>query len=82
MHLATSNKHHLVPKSRGGRETQYLHRVCHRKLHATFSEKSLAREFNTVVALLANPEIAAFVEWIRTKPIDFYSPSRRARNRT
>ncbi|CAN5348858.1 hypothetical protein BH10PSE17_BH10PSE17_25850 [soil metagenome] len=81
MHLATSNRHHLVPRSRGGRDTQYLHRICHAKLHATFTEKALAREFNSVEALLTNPEIAAFVEWVRTKPIDFVSTSRKSRQR-
>jgi hypothetical protein len=24
--------HHLVPKSRGGTETVWLHRICHRQI--------------------------------------------------
>ena len=35
--------HHLVPKSKGGRETQYLHRVCHRQIHALLTETELAK---------------------------------------
>lgn len=81
MYLASANKHHLVPRSRGGRETQYLHRICHAKLHATFTEKALARDFNSVEALLAHPEISAFVEWVRSKPIDFMISTRKSRQR-
>ena len=39
--------HHLVPKSKGGKTTQYLHRICHRQIHALFSETKLAKELNT-----------------------------------
>lgn len=76
--------HHLVPKSKGGRETQYLHRVCHRQIHALLTEAELARTYNHVEALLAHPEIARFVAWIKTKPDSFYERTRksqRLRNR-
>ena len=64
--------HHLVPKSKGGRETEYLHRICHRQIHALLTETELARRYNTVEDLLAHPGIASFVNWVRTKPDDFY----------
>src|SRR4051794_2967263 len=38
-----------------------MHRICHRKIHATFSEKELAREFHTWQALREHPVIADFV---------------------
>ena len=38
--------HHLVPKSKGGKTTQYLHRICHRQIHALFTETELAIELN------------------------------------
>lgn len=60
--------HHLVPKSKGGRETQYLHRVCHRQIHALLTETELAKTYNHVAALLAHPGIARFVAWVKTKP--------------
>jgi 5-methylcytosine-specific restriction endonuclease McrA len=69
---AQKDAHHLVPKSQGGRHTQYLHRICHRQIHALLSEKELARHYNTVEALLALPEIASFVEWVRSKPPEFH----------
>lgn len=60
--------HHLVPRSRGGRATEYLHRICHRQIHALLSETELARHYHTVDALLAHPDIASFVAWVRDKP--------------
>lgn len=45
-----------------------LCRPCHKTIHATLTEKELERDYPTRETLLANPEIAAFVEWIRDKP--------------
>ena len=73
--------HHLVPKMKGGRVTVALHRICHRQVHALFSETELAREFCTAEKLLANPEIQKFVQWVRTKPDDFFERTRRAGRR-
>ena len=70
--------HHLVPKSKGGRHTEYLHRICHRQIHALFSETELARQFNSVDALLAHPDIALFVAWVKNKPDDFMERTRKS----
>ena len=35
----SADEHHLVPRSQGGRDKTLVHRVCHRKIHATFSAK-------------------------------------------
>jgi len=64
--------HHLIPKSRGGRETVGLHPICHRKIHALFNEKELARSFATIEALRQQEEIKRFVAWLKGKPADFY----------
>ena len=63
--------HHLVPKSKGGRATQFLHRICHRQIHALLSENELAKHFNTAEALRAHPEMQKFIAWIKTKPDHF-----------
>ena len=67
----SADRHHLVPRCKGGRETEYLHLVCHRKLHSTFTEKQLAEEFNTVEALLGHEQIARFVEWVKKRPPEY-----------
>lgn len=64
--------HHLVPKSKGGKTTQYLHRICHRQIHALFSETRLAKQLNTAEAIKAEPEIQKFIDWVKSKPDDFY----------
>jgi recombinational DNA repair protein (RecF pathway) len=70
--------HHLVPKSQGGRQTAVLHRICHRQLHALFSEKELAQRYSTVDALLAHDAVRSFVDWVRSKPNAFYERTRRS----
>ena len=76
--------HHLVLKSKGGRHTEYLHRVCHRQIHALLTETELARQYATIKALQQHPELRAFVLWVKTKPEDFFARTRkssRLRNR-
>ena len=70
--------HHLVPKSKGGRHTEYLHRICHRQIHALLTETELARQFNSVEALLTHPDVALFVAWVKTKPDDFMERTRKS----
>lgn len=64
-------QHHLVPKSKGGKLTVALHRVCHRQIHALFSDGELAKKFSTIDALLEDPAIEKFVSWVKTKPPGF-----------
>lgn len=78
------DEHHLVPKSRGGKtldNTALIHRICHRKIHATFSERELATGFNTWAALQAHAEIATFITWLANKPPTFYDNSRKPARR-
>lgn len=67
----SSDKHHLIPKSQGGKEVILLHRVCHQKIHSLFSEKELAKKYNTIPLLLSHEGIKNFVKWVQKKPIDF-----------
>ena len=81
---AQRDQHHLVPKSKGGRRTEFLHRICHRQVHALLTETELARQYATVDALLGHPELQVFVAWVKTKPVDFFvrtSKSARVRRR-
>lgn len=78
---ASSDEHHLVPRSEGGKAKFLIHRICHRKIHATFSERELAQDFNTWQALQAHPEIAAFIRWVANKPPAYYDNSRKPARR-
>lgn len=64
--------HHLVPKLKGGDETVALHRICHRTIHARFTESELARTYNTAEALRAHDDIARFIAWVKKKPPEFH----------
>lgn len=76
--LGQRDAHHLVPKSKGGKHTEYLHRICQRQIHALFTESELAKQFNSVEALLAHPDIAMFVSWVKSKPDDFMERTRKS----
>lgn len=75
---AQKDAHHLVPKSKGGRVTQYLHRVCHKQIHALLTEAELATQYNSIDALLKEPRVASFVAWVKTKPNNFYERVRKS----
>jgi hypothetical protein len=71
--------HHLVPKSKGGRVTVCLHHVCHRQIHAIFSDTQLAKKFSTIDALLEDPAVQKFVTWVKSKPPGFSDSARESR---
>jgi hypothetical protein len=73
------NEHHLVPRSRKGRETVRLHRVCHAAIHAALSEKELERHYHTIDRLREHPELRRFIAWVQTKPPEFWVRTRRRR---
>lgn len=72
-------QHHPVPKSKKGRETVSVHPICHRAIHANFSNAELARIGENRAALLQNEALAKFVEWVKDKPPDFHAPTRKRR---
>jgi len=71
--------HHLVPKSKGGKQTVMLHRVCHDQIHAIFTDAQLAKKFSTIDAILEDEAVQKFVTWIKTKPPGFADSARDAR---
>ena len=76
---ALRDAHHLIPKSRGGVATILVHRACHKQIHALFTETELAHSFASPQALLAHPEMAKFILWVKNKPSDFNPPAKRSR---
>lgn len=71
----TIDEHHLVPKSKGGKDKYKCHRVCHRKIHATLTEKELAQKYHTWDSLKQHPNIQTFIKWVAKKPPEFYDGS-------
>ena len=68
--------HHPVPKQKGGRRVVALHPICHRTLHAHFTNAELARIGEDRAVLAADDAIVKFLSWISGKPADFHAPTR------
>jgi hypothetical protein len=75
------DQHHPVPKSRGGRETVTLHKICHRAIHAMLSERELAGEFADFDKLRTHPTLAQFVAWVGKRPPEYYDRTRWSKER-
>jgi 5-methylcytosine-specific restriction enzyme A len=75
--------HHLVPRARGGRfgPRANLCPTCHRQVHALFSETTLAQELYSIDLLRANPQVAAYLKWVRKQQGGALFRVRRANNR-
>ena len=71
--------HHPFPKSRGGRETVPVHPICHRAIHAQFTNMELAGMAESGEMLTAAPDMQRFLAWIANKPPDFHAPTRSRR---
>ena len=80
---AKSSRHHLIPKLKGGlnQGTVRLHQICHSAIHARFSETELATRLADVESLRSDPEMAAFIRWVKDKPPSFHAPTRMTRER-
>ena len=63
--------HHPVPKSRGGRDMVPMHPICQQTLIANFTNSELQRHGMDVEALLLNPNVRKFVDWVAKKDPDF-----------
>jgi hypothetical protein len=58
-----------------------LHKQCHSKIHATFSEGELLKHYHTIDRLLEHEEIQKFVKWIQKYPPEFYSKNKQTNER-
>lgn len=68
---ATIVWHHPVPKSRGGRDVVPMHPICQQTLITNFTNSELQRHGLDVEALLLNPTVRKFVDWVANKDPDF-----------
>jgi hypothetical protein len=74
-------RHHLYPQKYGRKKGHKahakeflvvsLHKICHRMIHALFSEKCLAEHINMIEALRTHPRMQSFLVFIEDKPPSF-----------
>ncbi|SFL90674.1 hypothetical protein SAMN03159341_111179 [Paenibacillus sp. 1_12] len=62
--------HHLTPKEYGGSfmPTAELCIVCHKQIHALFTNAELAASLHTLEALQADEQMSRFLRWVRKQP--------------
>ncbi len=78
----TLTTHHLIPRQQTKRKKQEtgptieICSPCHRQIHAQFTNKELAAEFNSIAKLKANKSMQKFLAWIRKQ-----DPARHVRTR-
>ncbi|MDB5248317.1 MAG: endonuclease [Segetibacter sp.] len=77
------NKHHLLPISKGGKNTPtvLLHKICHDKIHAVFTELELKRNYNTIEKLQEYEDIGRFIKWLGNKEPEYYDKSVKMKQR-
>jgi hypothetical protein len=78
-----ANLHHLLPLSQGGAgtETVLLHLICHNKIHSLFTEKELAKSFNSIPKLLANEDIRKFINFVGKQPPGYFDRNQKAKRK-
>lgn len=77
----STDLHHPVPRSLGGRNVVLMHRICHQKIHSVFTEAELATTYHDWAVLRRHPAIATFIRWIKRKPPEYYDRTRYTRER-
>lgn len=65
--FSSIDRHHFVPKCKGGRETELIHVICHRKIHSLFTEAECAKEYSDPSLVKNHPEIKKFIHWVSKK---------------
>ncbi len=81
MLLHNLTKHHLTPKSCGGRMTEKICRTCHRQIHALLTNKELEKKLNSVEDLKENEEIQKYLGWVKNKNPDQYFRGKKSEER-
>lgn len=76
-----SDEHHLIPKSKKGKDKVLIHRMCHNKIHSIWSEKELADYYHTFERIRSHPEMEKYIKWFSKKPIDFYVKTKDSKDR-
>ena len=68
--------HHPVPKAKKGRATVPVHPICHKAIHANFTNAQLGRIGDDRERIAEHEAVARFLDWIAEKPPDFHAPTR------
>ncbi len=76
-----TKRHHLIPKSKGGKVMVPTCYDCEDFIHRNFTHTQLRDDFNTVAKMQANEAYQTFVTWLLKQQPGASFSSRRNRNR-
>lgn len=62
------SKHHILPKSQGGKETVLICGECHKQIHMTLTNKQIKKSFASIESLKEHEEIAKWIVWRQKHP--------------
>ena len=62
--LMKISEHHLIPKSKGGKETITICLDCHNSIHSFFTNKELEDKYNTIKKLLSYERFSKHIRWL------------------
>lgn len=85
----TIDWHHLVPKTHSNRNKRVhekdnlvlIHKVCHSKIHHTFTETELLNYYNSIDRLVEHEEMQKFIKWVSKKDPEFMDKNKDTKNR-
>lgn len=75
------NKHHFIPKARGGKESHYCHRLCHNKIHSLWTVKELESAYADAQTIREDARMQEFIRWVANKPLTFYTSTASAKTK-
>ena len=63
-----TSKHHIVPKSKKGKDIVLICDSCHKQIHSIFTNDELAKQFFTIEKLKQNENVQKWIKWRKTHP--------------
>ncbi|WFD11518.1 HNH endonuclease [Tepidibacter hydrothermalis] len=65
-----TTQHHLTPREEGGKfmPTANLCIICHKQIHALYTNKELAQRLYTIQLLKNDEKVSKYLKWIKKQP--------------
>lgn len=77
----STREHHIIPKSKGGKETVSSCETCESFIHKTWSHNELRDTYNNVKTILNNEKFQKFLKWRRKQSPEIVFKSNIGQNR-
>ena len=65
---APTREHHVIPRTKGGKETVSACETCENYIHKTWTHNQLRDIYNSVEAILSDEGFQKFLTWRRKQP--------------